>query len=456
MPRTPFFHPRQLTAIRQSCKWRHLLADLGVREDIRRSTDTEFWGYSPFNPDEQTASFHMKAPGIWYDWSAHATAPGRDKPGGGVIELVQCIHAVRGEILKLNEAAAWLVDRGYSYQEEAAQIAEKRQASDHGCGTSAPANEHAPSSGTTSDQTQTAACDASHRKAIPLAAALRERTQAIEVPAPAVQSTPQTQPPSQLTDTPLDNCNPQPSTERTNQPITPDLFPQLSQLGTHDACIQRGISEATCRYLRCGCWDTPRGMLARRLVFQIGSVAADEHGNLQRVILSHTGRATTPRQEQKAKWQFFRGFSKSHELYNIDNLLLDPIAVAQARDTGCLLLVEGAFDVAKLVEAGICNAVASFGSALSDEQASWLSWASCFLTAPLVHVFYDRDEAGMQGASKAVALLHRHDCAATAFDWNQTFVSGRRGSVGIPESIRDPCEFSVAQLQWLREKGVLS
>ena len=406
----------------------------------------------------------MKAPGLWYDWSAQATAPGRDKPGGGVIELVQCIHAVRGEVLKLNEAAAWLVDRGYSCQEEAAQIteteqasdqelnaipqiAEKRQASDHGCGTSAPASEHA-SSGTTSDQTQTAACDASHRKAIPLAVALRETTAAIEVPAPAVQS--------MILKAEIVPADTPPSTERTNQPITPDLFPQLSQFGTHDEFIQRGISEATCQYLRCGYWDTPRGMLARRLVFQIGSVAADEHGNLQRVILSHTGRATTDRQEGKAKWQFFRGFSKSNELYNIDNLLLDPVAAAQARETGCLLLVEGAFDVAKLVEAGICNAVASFGSALSDEQASWLSWASCFLTAPLVHVFYDRDEAGVQGASKAVTLLHRHDCTATAFDWNQTFVSGRRGSVGIPESIRDPCDFSVAQLQWLREKGVLS
>ena len=446
MPRTPFFHPCELTAIRQSCKWRHLLADLGVREDIRRSTDTEFWGYSPFNPDEQTASFHMKAPGIWYDWSTGATAPGRDKPGGGVIELVQCIHAVRGEILKLNEAAAWLVEGGYSSREmPASGSTATKQMQSTDC--SGRTNSQGSTDAASTDDTAGTAKHGTTRQAVPLADALRKTTAAIEVPAPAVQSMT-----LKAESVPADIP---PSSERKNQPITTDLFPQLSQLDTHPAFTQRGISQQTCRYLRCGYLDKPRGMLARRLVFQIGSVAADEAGELQRVIFSHTGRATTDRQESKAKWQFFKGFAKSHELYNIDNLLLDPAAVQQARETGCVLLAEGAFDVAKFVEAGIRNVVASFGAALSSEQVAWLRWAGQFLGVPLMNVFYDRDTAGQVGTEAALALLRQQGMAAVAFDWDQTFASEMRDTVSIPAEIADPCDFSVTQLQWLRGKGVV-
>ena len=108
-----FFHPDELTAIRKRCDWRRLLADLGIRADIKRCTETEFWGFSPFRPEERTASFHMTEPGIWYDWATHTTVAGRCKPGGGVIELVQAVHATQGQALKLNEAAGWLIDQGY-------------------------------------------------------------------------------------------------------------------------------------------------------------------------------------------------------------------------------------------------------------------------------------------------------------------------------------------------------
>ncbi|WP_135080571.1 hypothetical protein [Terasakiella sp. SH-1] len=114
MTKKRFFHPDELSAIRNQCDWRSLLDDLGVRADVKKCTAIEFWGYSPFSPDEKTASFHMKDPGVWYCWSSHAAAPGRDTPGGGVIELVQAIHATRRQVMKLNEAAAWIVDQGYS------------------------------------------------------------------------------------------------------------------------------------------------------------------------------------------------------------------------------------------------------------------------------------------------------------------------------------------------------
>ena len=245
-----------------------MLDDLGVRADLKRCTDDEFWGYSPFTPNEKTASFHMRAPGVWYDWSSHATAPGRDRPGGGVIELVQAIHATRGQIMKLNEAASWIVDHQYCR---------------------------------------------------------------------------------------LDDCATQPSadkggdTQKQNMPISTDLTPHLCEQGTHPVFVERGISAETCQYLRCGFLNTKRGVLAGRLVFQVGRVA---EGKSDREILSHISRATTPEQETDGKWRFYRGFNPSLELYNLDNLLLDNEAVRQTIKTKSIVLVEGAFDVAKCVEAG--------------------------------------------------------------------------------------------------------
>jgi len=359
MTSNKFFHPDQLTAIRAGCDWQGLLDALGVRADVKRCTANEFWGYSPFNANENTASFHVKAPGLWYCWSTHATAPGRAKPGGGVIELVQAVHATRGEIMKLNEAAGWIVDLGLAPTDQA--------------------------------------------------------------------------PPPPKPDTP----------EKQNLPITTDLTPKLTEQGTHAAFVLRGISQSTCQYLHCGYLNTKRGSLAGRLVFQVGGV---NEGS--RVILSHIGRATSPEQEAKGKWRFYRGFNPSLELYNLDNLLLDPEAAEQATATQSVLLVEGAFDVAKCVEAGLKNVVATFGTRLSDPQADKLS----DLSSSRVLVLYDRDKAGQKGCTDAIVKLQELGIQASAFDWQQQFGKAQRL---IPDAIQDPCDFSVEQLRWLRGQGML-
>lgn len=371
MTKKKFFHPEQLSAIRAQCDWRRLLDDLGVRADVRRCTDTEFWGFSPFHPEEKTASFHMKTPGIWYDWSSHATAPGRDKPGGGVIELVQAVHAARRQIMKLNEAAGWIVDHGY--------------------------------------------CP-------------------IDGVAPTASAPPATTP------------------DKKNRPITLDLTPRLTEQGSHPAFIERGISEETCHYLRCGYLNAKRGALARRIVFQVGRIAEDKPS---RIILSHMGRATTPEQEAKGKWRYYRGFNPSLELYNLDNLLLDREATLQVSATNSVLLVEGAFDVAKCIEAGLRNVVASFGARLLERQAEKLRETLTRLSAHHVRVFYDRDQAGQTATTEAVARLQDLGVSATPFDWQQHFKSAGRPPIPIPETIQDPCDFSVEQLRWLREKGLV-
>jgi len=363
MTKPNFFHPDQLTELRASCDWRALLDGLGVRADVKRCTEAEFWGYSPFNPTEKTASFHMKAPGIWYCWSTHAIAPGRSKPGGGVIELVQAVHATRGQVMKLNEAARWIIDHGYSRVND-----------------------------------------------LP---ALSTQTKNQDV--------------------------------KENRPIEIDLMPRLTG---HSDFAKRGISDATRKYLHCGYLDAKGGMLAKRMVFQIGGLAADGES---RAILSHMGRATTDKLDEKGKWRFYRGFNPSLELYNQDNVLLDNDAAHQIIKTKRIVLVEGAFDVAKCVEGGIKNVVASFGARLSMPQAEKLKDTLACLSAKTVVIFYDRDPAGQKASTDAVELLRQIGVEAVAFDWEQTFANAKP----IPDAIQDPCDFNVAQLSWLRSQELV-
>ncbi|MBL4692867.1 MAG: toprim domain-containing protein [Magnetovibrio sp.] len=218
-------------------------------------------------------------------------------------------------------------------------------------------------------------------------------------------------------------------------------MPKLILQGTHPAFVLRGISEATCRYLRCGYFQGKRGALKDRLVFQVGGIQ-----NGKRIILSHIGRATTPDQKAKGKWRYYRGFNPSLELYNFDNLLLD-----KSIDTDTVILVEGAFDVAKCVEAGLKNVVATFGARLSDPQAAKLKEHA---NAKLL-VFYDRYTAGQKASVDAIAKLKELNIQTSAFDWGQQFNSRKQKHKAIAEGIQHPCDFSVAQLRWLRGQGIL-
>jgi len=171
-----------------------------------------------------------------------------------------------------------------------------------------------------------------------------------------------------------------------------------------------------------------------------------ERVQAKRVILSHIGRAATPDQEAKGKWRYYRGFNPSLELYNLDNLLLD-----KSIETDTVILVEGAFDVAKCVEAGLKNVVATFGARLSDAQADKLAE----LANAKILVFYDRDQAGQKASTDALAKLAELNIQASSFDWEQQLNSRKERHKSIAETIQDPCDFSVAQLRWLREQGLL-
>jgi DNA primase len=211
--------------------------------------------------------------------------------------------------------------------------------------------------------------------------------------------------------------------------------------------MRRGISAATCQYLGCGFLPPrangeSRSPLHSRLVFQIRGIKENGHG-LQPIILSHTGRALTPEQENSDGKYWSYPFRKGLEIYNQDQLLLDPEAGRQINTFG-LVLVEGFFDVAKLVESGCRNVGALMGAHISAEQIERLAWIRSQIGFPRIVLFLDRDEAGQKGVCRAFELLRQHDFEVSVFDWDRNL---------IPDTVKDPADMLVEQLQLLRMQG---
>jgi transposase len=215
----------------------------------------------------------------------------------------------------------------------------------------------------------------------------------------------------------------------------------------HPELIRRGISAGTCRYLGCGFLPPringgPASPLHSRLVFQIRGVK--ENGrDLQLIILSHTGRALMLEQENSDGKYWSYPFRKRLEIYNQDHLLLDPEAGRQMSAFG-LVLVEGFFDVAKLVEAGCRNVGALMGAHISIEQIERLVWIRSRVGFSRIVLFLDRDEAGRKGTCQAFDQLRRNDFEVSIFDWDGDL---------IPHTVKDPADMSVEQLQSLRVRG---
>jgi len=245
------------------------------------------------------------------------------------------------------------------------------------------------------------------------------------------------------------------SLKDTNPAIEIDLRRYLRP--DHPQLHRRGISASTCRYLGCG-FLPQRGRaktaspLSGRLVFQIRGVR-ENGADLQPVILSHTGRALSREQEDADGKYWSYPFRKGWEIYNQDNLLLDEEAWRQANQFG-LILVEGFFDVAKLVEANCRNVGALMGSTISSEQIERLEWIRNRVHFPHILLFMDRDRAGQDGVRKARERLHHHNLAVTVFDWDRKVSLNGQEAELIAESIQDPADMSVEQLRRLRNQGI--
>lgn len=244
--------------------------------------------------------------------------------------------------------------------------------------------------------------------------------------------------------------------EPVNKPIRQDLLPLLSEQGTHPEFARRGISEQTCKYLGCGFLPSGRSRLKNRIVFQVRGVEETEAGGVAPTILTHIGRATTSEQVEKTgKWLVYPGFKKTHELYNIDELLISSKAQEQIRQTGRVVVVEGPFDVAKCVEAGIHNVVATFGADLSEHQLPRFDLIAKNVPPAIFVIWFDRDDAGRLAQVEAMEKLYKHGFQAAGFDWERAFIDATGRAHTIPETLTDPCDMSAEQLQWLRAKSVI-
>ncbi len=241
-----------------------------------------------------------------------------------------------------------------------------------------------------------------------------------------------------------------------NRAIAVDLRRYLRS--DHPEWQRRGISAATCRYLGCGflphrAKGEAASPLNSRLVFQVRGVRENGHG-LQPIILSHTGRALSREQEESDGKYWSYPFRKGLEIYNQDHLLLDGEAVRQASTFG-LVLVEGFFDVAKLVEAGCRNVGALMGTHISLEQIERLTWLRSRIGPLRIVLFLDRDPAGRDATRKAEEQLRRHDFEVSVFDWDRNMSWNGQAPEPIPDSIQDPGDMSVEQLQSLRNQGII-
>jgi len=99
-------------------------------------------------------------------------------------------------------------------------------------------------------------------------------------------------------------------------------------------------------------------------------------------------------------------FSKGKILYGLDR------AREAIRKTDTVILVEGYFDRIALEKAGLANAVASMGTALTPAQADLLA-----RQAPVVVVAYDGDPPGLAAAFKAFPLLLSRGVAVRHVTW---------------------------------------
>ena len=66
------------------------------------------------------------------------------------------------------------------------------------------------------------------------------------------------------------------------------------------------------------------------------------------------------------------------------------------------VIVEGNFDVVSLQQSGVTSAVASLGTALTEEQVKLLS-----RYVDRIDLMFDSDEAGQKSTDKAIAIIHR-------------------------------------------------
>ena len=181
---------------------------------------------------------------------------------------------------------------------------------------------------------------------------------------------------------------------------------------------KRGVSPALRARFRLGyappAWDALQKHLASLQVpatvaEQLGLVGVNERGRYDffrdRVMLPVIDRQKRPigfssrLLDPEAKERKYVNSPDSPLFHKKENLYGLHVALEAIRRSGTAIVVEGNFDVLSLHEAGIEEAVAPMGTALTSEQVKLLSRA-----AKRIVVVFDGDAAGTRAAVKAIPI----------------------------------------------------
>lgn len=181
---------------------------------------------------------------------------------------------------------------------------------------------------------------------------------------------------------------------------------------------KRGISDAVATRFRVGYapagWDSLQKHLANANISaavaeRLGLVGSNERGRYDffrdRIMLPVLDRQKRPigfssrLLDPDAKERKYVNSPDSPLFHKKENLYGLHAAVDAIRRSGTAILVEGNFDVMSLHEAGIEEAVAPMGTALTVEQIKLLA-----RMAKRIVVVFDGDGAGVRAAEKAVPL----------------------------------------------------
>jgi DNA primase len=139
-------------------------------------------------------------------------------------------------------------------------------------------------------------------------------------------------------------------------------------------------------------------------------------------------------------------FHKGKQLYNLHQ------AKSAIRKAENVILVEGYFDVLRLVLAGIEHVVAPLGTALTGDQASLLR-----RFAPTAVLLYDSDQAGLRATFRAGDELLRHGMrvrVATMPEGEDPDTLVRRGGAAALEPlVHDAMDVLERKLQLLQQRG---
>jgi DNA primase len=135
-----------------------------------------------------------------------------------------------------------------------------------------------------------------------------------------------------------------------------------------------------------------RPRFRNRLIFPILDVAGHHVG--------FGGRLLGPGEPKYLNSSDSRIFSKGRLLYGLN------WAKANIRREDRVLVVEGYFDVVRLISAGLGTAVAPLGTALTEAQAALLRKYT-----KNAYLLYDSDRAGLKATFRAGDELLRHGCA---------------------------------------------